>query len=209
MLNALLSGTIFGVKKEDIFFYFILICVLSISLKIYMESDAFNLKCILSDVDGKTYCVRERENLDKAADLLATVTGKCKTLVLFMKEKYPEREDVKRLVDGFRPEKISETLPTSKLTAYSENKGQKIAFCLNKEKNKTELIDINTLTFVAIHELSHVMTKSIGHKQEFWENFKFLLEGAKEIGIYHPIDYKKKPQEYCGMTITDNPFYDV
>ena len=25
------------------------------------------------------------------------------------------------------------------------------------------------------------MTKSIGHKPEFWNNFKFLLENAKEI----------------------------
>ena len=67
---------------------------------------------------------------------------------------------------------------------------------------------MNTLTFVAIHELSHVMTKSIGHKQEFWENFKFLLENAKEINVYNPVDYKKSPQEYCGMQITENPFYD-
>jgi hypothetical protein len=174
----------------------------------YSESDAYNLKCVISDVDGNTYCVRDQENLDKAADLLANVTKKCKTLVLFMKEKYPEREDVARLVKGFNPEKICETLPTSKLTAYSENKGQKIAFCLNKKKNEKELIDMNTLTFVAIHELSHVMTKSIGHKQEFWENFKFLLENAKEINVYNPVDYKKSPQEYCGMQITDNPFYD-
>jgi hypothetical protein len=208
MLN-LLDGTIFGIKKEDIFFYMVLFCVIGISIKIYMESDTFNLKCIISDVDGNTYCVRDKENLDKSADLLANVTKNCKTLVMFVKEKYPDRADVKRLVDGFKPEKICETLPTSKLTAYSENKGQKIAFCLNKQKNGKELIDMNTLTFVAIHELSHVMTKSIGHKQEFWENFKFLLEAAKEINIYNPVNYKDKPQDYCGMTITDNPFYDV
>jgi hypothetical protein len=195
-------------KKEDIFCYVILLSIIALSVKMYSESDAYNLKCIISDVDGNTYCVRDQENLDKAADLLANVTKKCKTLVLFMKEKYPEREDVARLVKGFKPEKICETLPTSKLTAYSENKGQKIAFCLNKKKNEKELIDMNTLTFVAIHELSHVMTKSIGHKQEFWENFKFLLENAKEINIYNPVDYKKSPQEYCGMQITDNPFYD-
>jgi hypothetical protein len=199
---------LFGFKKEDLFCYVVLLSIIALSVKMYSESDAYNLKCVISDVDGNTYCVRDQENLDKAADLLANVTKKCKTLVLFMKEKYPEREDVARLVKGFKPEKISETLPTSKLTAYSENKGQKIAFCLNKKKNEKELIDINTLTFVAIHELSHVMTKSIGHKQEFWENFKFLLENAKEINIYNPVDYKKTPQEYCGMQITDNPFYD-
>ena len=197
-----------GFKKEDLFCYAVLLSIIAVSVKMYSESDAYNLKCIISDVDGNTYCVRDQENLDKAADLLANVTKKCKTLVLFMKEKYPEREDVARLVKGFKPEKICETLPTSKLTAYSENKGQKIAFCLNKKKNEKELIDMNTLTFVAIHELSHVMTKSIGHKQEFWENFKFLLENAKEINVYNPVDYKKSPQEYCGMQITDNPFYD-
>ena len=55
-------------------------------------------------------------------------------LVFYVKEKYPDQERVKRLVDGFNPDKINETLPTSELTAYSENKGEKIAFCLNKNK---------------------------------------------------------------------------
>jgi hypothetical protein len=103
-----------------------------------------------------------------------------------------------------------ETLPTSEYTAYSENKGEKIAFCLNKKrKGEDQMIDEHTLMFVAIHELSHVCTKSIGHKTEFWENFKFLLENAKDAGIHDPSDYKKKPTEYCGMNINDNPFYDV
>jgi hypothetical protein len=81
---------------------------------------------------------------------------------------------------------------------------------LNKsKKDNNDLIDENTLTFVAIHELSHVATQSIGHKSEFWANFKFLLEEAKEAGIYSPKDYKSSPQEYCGMKITDNPYYDA
>ena len=63
---------------------------------------------------------------------------------------------------------------------------------MNKKKSEAaNLIDEHTLMFVAIHELSHVMTKSIGHKSEFWENFKFLLENAKEAGIHDPKDYKK------------------
>jgi hypothetical protein len=153
--------------------------------------------------------VRERVKLELAANLLATVTEKCKKMVAYMKEKHPEDDRVKRLVEGFNPKRVSETLPTSELTAYSENKGEKLAFCLNTTKDGDKLIDINTLTFVALHELSHIMTTSIGHKQEFWQNFKFLLENAKEGGIYHPEDYKKKPQEYCGMKINDNPYYDL
>ena len=100
-------------------------------------------------------------------------------------------------------------LPTSELTAFSENKGEKIAFCLNTTKEGNKLIDINTLTFVALHELSHIMTVSIGHKQEFWQNFKFLLQNAKIAGIYDPINYKKNPKQYCGMNIHDNPYYDL
>lgn len=195
--------------KENIFFYLFLGFILFICLKIYYESDAFNLKCIISNVDGNTYCVRERAKLELAADLLAQVTQKCKDLVNYVYKKYPDDEDVKRLKDNFNPKKISETLPTSEHTAYSENKGEKIAFCLNTTKDGNKLIDMNTLTFVAIHELAHVMTKVEGHKQVFWQNFKFLLVNAKEANIYQPINYKKKPQEYCGMKITDNPYYDL
>lgn len=195
--------------KHSILMYIVIVFVIVICLKIYNESDAFNLKCILSDVDGQRYCVRERSKLQLAADLLAKVTEKCKQLVAYCGKKYPKNEDVQRLVQKFNPTKISETLPTSEFTAYSENKGEKIAFCLNKKKDGNDLIDLNTLTFVAIHELAHIMTLSEGHKQIFWQNFKFLLENAKDAGLYTPVDYKKKPQAYCGMDITDNPFFDL
>jgi predicted metal-dependent hydrolase len=195
--------------NENILAYFLIILIVGIILKIYYESDAFNLKCIISNVDGNRYCVRERNKLELVADLLANVTVKLKKLVKHMENTYPERDNVKRLVKNFNPKKIYETLPTSEHTAYSENKGEKMAFCVTKKKNGTKLIDENTLTFVAIHELAHIATKSIGHKDEFWNNFKFLLQEAKKINIYNPVDYKKQPQEYCGMDITDNPYYDI
>jgi len=197
--------------KYDILGYFMIgFVVITCLFMYYKNSDEFQLKCIVSTVDGDKYCVREREKLQDAADLLASVTEKCKDLVIFVGEKYPDEERCKRLVKGFNPKHVVETLPTSEYTAYSENKGEKIAFCLNRDKkDNTELIDINTLTFVAIHELSHVMTKSIGHNNEFWENFKFLLQEAKISGIHNPVDYKKKPQEYCSMKISDNPYYDI
>jgi len=196
--------------KSNILCYIMIGFILLVCLKIYSESDVYNLKCVISTVDGNKYCVRDRTKVKEASDLLATVTEKCKELVAYVGKKYPDDPDVKRLVTNFNPKKISETLPTSELTAYSENKGEKIAFCLNKTKTNNEtLIDLNTLTFVAIHELAHLMTPSVGHKQDFWQNFKFLLENAKEIHIYKVVDYKKNPTGYCGMTITDNPLLDM
>ena len=193
----------------DTFGYIIIIFIIGVSIKIYLESDAFNLKCIVSNVDGNEYCVRETAKIQLVADLLARTTVKMKKLVKYVNNKYPTRENVKRLVEGFNPKKINETLPTSKFTAYSENKGEKLAFCTTTTKEGSKLIDENTLTFVAIHELSHIATKSIGHTPEFWENFKFLLKNAKNINIYNPIDYKETPVNYCGMKITDNPYYDL
>jgi len=196
------------IDNQSMLLYVIIAFVIFVCLKIYSESDAYNLKCIISDVDGERYCVRERASMELAADLLANVTQKLKDLVAYCAKQYPDDEKVQRMVQKFNPTKISETLPTSEYTAYSENKGEKIAFCLNKQKNGTKLIDLNTLTFVAIHELAHIMTTTEGHKQEFWQNFKFLLEQAKAGNIYEPIDYKKEPQPYCGMYISDNPYYD-
>ena len=47
-----------------------------------------------------------------------------------------------------------------------------LIFILCKFISNENLIDEYTLTFVAIHEL--------------WDNFKFLLENAKEAKIHHP-----------------------
>jgi len=201
--------------NETLFLYAIISFILIISIRSYYTSPNYNLKCIISDVNGNKYCVRDRNvvKTKKAADLLATIVQKCKTLIDYLNKHYPTMDEVQRLVSGFNADNISETLPTSELTAYSENKGEKMAFCLNgsssKEGMHPKLIDINTLTFVALHELSHIMTVSIGHKDEFWSNFKFLLVNAKKCGVYNPVDYKKSPQQYCGMTISDNPYYDL
>lgn len=194
--------------KTNISGYILISLILFISIKIYLDSDNFNLKCINSAIDGNKYCVRERSKITLAVDKLAIVTQKLKKLVSYLGDTYPERNNVKRLVIGFNPTKIVETLPTSEYTAYSENKGDKIAFCLDTEKGSGNLIDDNTLTFVGIHEIAHIATESVGHTNEFWTNFKFLLQEAFKIKIYIPEDYKKKNKKYCGMKLTDNPYFD-
>ena len=147
--------------------------------------------------------------IEKASDLLAKTTENMTQLVTHLQSKYPEKENVKFLVKNYNPKRIKDILPTSEYTAYSENKGEKIAFCLDTEKKNGVLIDENTLMFVATHELAHVATKSIGHTEEFWNNFKFLLKEAHSIGVYTPEDYKKTKRRYCGTTIVDNPYYDL
>lgn len=197
-------------NKYDILGFAIILGLLGVCLYLYLEGDTMELKCVLSSVDGNKYCVRDRKEVKRAADLLAGITEKCKQLVDYMVKNHPDEDTTKRLKAGFNPKKIMETLPTSEYTAYSENKGEKLAFCLNKKKTENnDLIDSHTLMFVALHELTHIATESIGHKSDFWQNFKFILRCAKDAGIHDPQDYKKNPKTYCGQPIRDSPYYDL
>ena len=187
--------------------YFFIVCIFLVLAVFYLNSDTFQLKCIVAHRDGNKYCVRDSDRIQESVELLAEAVERMKKTVAYVKEKYPNDERVQLLAKNFNPRRIVETLPTSEYTAYSEDKGAKLAFCLRKYKGQMQLIDINTLTFVALHEMAHLMTKSIGHKKDFWDNFKWLLEKATKIGVYNAVDYSEQPEEYCGMTIDNNPMY--
>ena len=121
-----------------------------------------------------------------------------------MKKKLPNDPRIKRLNSNYVPDNICESIEHDKNTSYSVNKGEKVVFCIrSKEDNKLE--DLNTLMFVAIHEMGHLASGSIGHNDEFWANFKFLLEEAINIGLYQKVEYSKQPKDYCGIQITDSP----
>ncbi len=162
---------------------------------------------VKSNVDNKEYLVRNRDDSQQAADLLARVRAKLVQICDHLKRKYPDDESVKRMCKKFNPDNITEAGKNNKYTSYSVNKGEKIVFCI-RQKNETEdLVDENTVTFVAIHELAHIMTKSVGHTKEFWDNFKRLLIEAVHIGVYNKENYSSSPKEYCGIKVTDSPLY--
>jgi hypothetical protein len=77
---------------------------------------------------------------------------------------------------------------------------------INKETSKLKDDNSkNTIMFVMLHEMAHLMTETIGHTQEFWTNFRRILGDAVQIGIYTSVNYASRPTPYCGMTITDSP----
>ena len=83
-------------------------------------------------------------------------------------------------------------------TSYSLNKGEKIVICVRSKDSKNELTDINTVMFVVLRELAHLMTLSVGHNDEFWENFRFILAHAIEWKLYTVENYEK-PKPYCEL----------
>ena len=198
---------------KDLTVFFLLLVVLAV-FYLYLEQKALQV-IYIEAYDGKRYLVRDQNDKEDAAKLLADIASRCQILVNFV---YQNRNnlksrkiDLERLYKNFKPEAISESSPNNNYTSYSINKGEKIVFCLRKKKgnHKNELMELNTMMFVAIHELAHLMTKSIGHTPEFWDNMKFLLQQAikKEVNVYEKQDFTSNPEQYCGMTITDSPLY--
>ena len=159
----------------------IIIIVLSLCFFLHYESKYSELTYVQSEVDGEQYLVRNREDKKEAANILASIKKNLGKIVAYCKENNISDPKVKRLVKKFKPNNISESIPNSGYTSYSVNKGEKIVFCIRSKDEEQKLVDLNTMMFVAIHELAHVMTKSIGHTTEFWNNMRYLLK--KGIGI--------------------------
>jgi predicted metal-dependent hydrolase len=179
---------------------------LMVTLFIFLESKNNDVTYVISSVDNRKYLVRNLPDKKKAADILANTRRKLVTLCDILETKYSKNKSIIRLIKNFRPDNLIESDGGSKYTSYAVNKGEKIVFCLRSRNSKEELVDENLLMFVALHELAHVMTKSIGHTEEFWNNFKFLLKHAIENNLYKKHNFRKNPEKYCGTTITDSPY---
>jgi predicted metal-dependent hydrolase len=169
------------------------------------ENYSNEVTSVKSGIDNNEYLVRNRDDKQEAADILAKIRANLEKLINSMKTKYPNDESVNRMNRKFNPDNISESGKSSQYTSYSVNKGEKIVFCIRQKDENESFVDLNTMTFVAIHELAHVMSKSIGHTDEFWKNFKLLLEESINIGVYSKENYSQSPREYCGIKVTDSP----
>jgi predicted metal-dependent hydrolase len=160
-------------------------------------------KYIKTDVDKETSTINVNGN--KSKDLIeGQDAGSSERQNLENDMKIKLKEDIERLISNFNSDAFSETTPDSKYTSYSVNKGQSVHFCV-RDKTNDKLVKENIMTFVAIHELGHLMTKSIGHDPEFWNNMRLLLKISVDNGLYKNIDFNKKPEPYCGITISDTP----
>lgn len=183
----------------------VVLTVLIIGLFMHYEGSYGELINVESRIDRETYLVRNRDDKEEAANLLASIKTRLQKLVNNLHQRLPDDERVQRLVMKFKPSEISESLPGTNYTSYSVNKGEKIVFCIRSKDEHEKLMDINTMMFVAIHEIAHIATKSVGHTDEFWDNMKFLLKEAIDDGLYVKQDFKSNPVDYCGIKITDSP----
>lgn len=183
----------------------IVLAIIILSFYIYYKYNYYiKMKKIKSTVDNRYYEVQNKENSQEAADLIAKIREKITVLTDHLNKMYSEDPRILRLNQNLKIDNFKEGISNPNYTSYSINKGEQIILCL---RTNDKIVDINTMMFVMLHEYSHIISESIGHTDEFWNNFKWILEEAMNIGIYTKQDFKKENVEYCGMTITDSPLH--
>lgn len=236
---------------------FAIVVVCLIVLIIYFKSEHFKFSSrfvtkIKSSLDNEYYTVSKKyDDKEAAADTMSILTSRIHKILKILKKKYLgslTNNDynikptdswrvrfVKTLLKNYRLEIVKEINPdnTDGDTSYVINKGEQFVLCLRNKINK-KLHDIDILTFVALHELTHMGTIDYHrdltisndrnqsyiinydgesdhiHGELFWINFKFLLREAYENNILKRENYNipKNNQWYCGLLINYNPYFD-
>lgn len=186
-----------------IFIIFILLFVIYFSYKLLFS------RYIKSNTDNNYYLVRNVENKQQIADTLGEISNRIKKLVNNLPEEpkgsvgFNFYDNIKLLKKRHTTFSLSENIFLNK-TSFTLDK-QETMLCITTRDSNNKIYDINELMFVALHELCHIGCRDVGHGQEFQLFFKFLLEKSVDFGIYVYVDYKKVPQEYCGIIINDTP----
>jgi hypothetical protein len=171
----------------------------------------YPLVSVKSKVDGNYYRVRDLPDKQNAADLMARVYQKIHRFYNYLVATFPDKPQIIQLKQNFKPDpkRLSEATPDADHTSYSINKGEAVHLCLRQRNGPDEsLVNENIMFFVALHEMGHMITKSIGHGPDFWNNFGWLLKQAEEQGYYKYQNFSAQPVSYCGVRITDEPKYD-
>ena len=186
------------------FLLILIICLVLFTTQI--EGFVLNMK---SSINGKTYKMQEYPDINKSVNVIAKLEKNINKFANYLIKKHPNDEKIQRLHKNLQNTIYEETPHKKGESAYTINKGELIKVCLRHKKKNKPLHNLNTLMFVVIHEMAHVMSVSIGHNKEFMTNFRFLLREADGINIdYEPIDYSEKNMTYCGVHVSHNPYYN-
>ena len=186
----------------------ILIAIIVVIIYLFLFHNKKNV-VLIEGRDKNKYLVYNDTKKNDTAILLSDVINNMFKLKDYLYEnisKYPEFDKyIRQLHRNLHKDRslIYENDPNSKLTSFSVNKGEEIAFCLRSKKTN-ELHELNLIMYVALHEMAHIACPEIGHGELFKKIFKFLTEVAIELKLYQLDNYEANPVEYSGMMLSSN-----
>jgi hypothetical protein len=212
-------------KKSSFYTAITIIEVLVIIYLVYIILHGNETSKYYIDGKGSVNIIGSFKNSKDAIKLMSDINERMLLFLTHIQKKYmvfaTDEEKINKmspysqkvlesLLRNFNYEEIHENRPPKKdngETAYSIDK-EIIMLCLRDNKLPMNLVDINTLMFVLLHECAHIASwNTYQHPRQFWRIFKFLLHEASLVDVYIPVDYRKYPVKYCGFVIDENPYF--
>lgn len=201
--NIVLEYSICPEGYSDIIMW--LSCLLLLIVVVIIIMMVRNSQYVHFEVDNKNYQIEKYSpGRVESLNTLVKIRKNLEKLISHLIAKYPTSDKVARMRDRFENTVLREANPNGdpSQTSYTINKGDTMVLCLRSNRN--QLVDMNTLMYVAIHELGHIYSSGFHHGDEFWKNMQFLIDEAVLINIYQSVNYAKNPVKYCGIMISSN-----
>ena len=194
------------------------ICTIILILIFYYNTtikEYFTTNSTISNFDNRPYkVVGGFSDKNIAADKLAELNEFIIQFLKYIKiniinsnQQLEKRQFFTRILNNYNNDNIFENEPEpGAVTSFVAGKGVQFGICLRgKGEMQNQFHKIDILKFVMLHELTHLGCISYGHYNEFWSCFKVVLNEAVKSGLYTPIDYSKNPENYCGISVHNNP----
>jgi hypothetical protein len=195
------------------------ICIIILLLIFYYNApikEYFTTNSTISEFDNRPYkVVGGFSDKNIAADKLAKLNEFIIQFLKYIKinvinnsnQPLEKQQFFMRILNNYNIDNIFENEPEpGAVTSFVANKGLQFGICLRKKgEMENQFHEIDILKFVMLHELTHLGCISYGHDNEFWNCFKVVLSEAVKSGLYTPIDYSKNPENYCGISVSNNP----
>ena len=151
--------------------------------------------------NNKTYYTRKNQ-ADIAVEQLVKIDDFLLKLNKLLVKEHPDHILIQKKLK--KPITLKELPDNSKHIAYTLNKNN-LYICLRDKSGKFE-DQYNRIYFVAMHELAHIITKSVGHTEEYWDNYRLVLKTALDNDLYEYKNYYEEPVEFCNKKITSTPY---
>ena len=178
----------------------VLLLALLIVLKLFIPQISKGM-VFIKGKDGIFYKVRKSDDMYETVNTLSIMRNKCFILIKHALETKDSRAERLNNWTG----NLEEVIPRYEgEAAYSINKGETIGVCVHTKSGMKE--DKNTMFFVIMHELAHVMCKNYAHDDDFWSAFEFLIKIAVENDLYDYEDFDNHSKKYCGHKINFTPY---
>ena len=132
------------------FLNFFTVGIVAVIGLMFYEKKTNDLTYVQSSKDGRKYLVRNLQDKDNAANLMAKIRENLVTMRDHLSKERLSDPRVTRLLRKFNPDNMMETPKGSKHTSYSINKGEKLVFCMRSKDSVEQLIDFKYDYFCSI-----------------------------------------------------------